>query len=119
MDKNQVIEKSWGEYWDLVKDHVGEQGWVTMTGSIHPAAFNKMKFFKSFGKMRSMSLHGLESNNGWTKTEDKIPTVSGWYQLCFEGKFWHMTYLHEPINEYYIKSYSHWMRVREPINPIY
>jgi len=78
MSKEEKIKEAYGEYWDDVKNHIDENGWVNLR--IAPEYFLRDKKFDAFDKgkerlLRPISLKGIENNNGWISvlSENDLP----------------------------------------------
>lgn len=90
MTKLEHIQKAYGEHWDIVKDHVSENGWISVNALLEKK-FPLMKHIKcepddweDICAYRPIVLNGLENNNGWiTLKEDgsNIPTENTLYDL--------------------------------------
>jgi hypothetical protein len=69
--KEQKIKEAYGEYWETVKDYVGENGWIN--DFYLPYNINKEKFpLEHFANLwRPKPLSGIENNNGWIRIESE------------------------------------------------
>lgn len=130
--KQEAIKKAYGEFWETVKDHVDENGWINC---------KDIDYFKDCGFMRDQvhyidngrewdnfkiifwripSLQGIENNNGWIRIDDFVKYT--------DEKFWifnsHTNDLYQgqlfdddmfPINRYA----THYQPIQKPKLPIY
>lgn len=102
MTKQETIKQAYGEYWELIKNHIDENGWVdTQTFSFARKGI-EFDFYKKRTKSylgyynRPKSLEGLENNNGWIKieSEEDLPnnSCSCWIQVKYQytnTPFWY------------------------------
>jgi hypothetical protein len=85
MTKEGKIKEAYGEHWDLVKDYVERNGWITVSDLLHlklPIAKIIDCDIEDVRAYRPKSLRGIENNNGWTKIETKedLPEF-GYYEV--------------------------------------
>lgn len=85
--KQQAIINAYGEYWGKVKDFVTEDGWFynrdtdfRLDNTGIPQNYDAVNL-----KSRPKSLQGIENNNGWINTNDKLPTEFGFYHVEIEN----------------------------------
>lgn len=121
--KQEAIKKAYGEYWELVKDYVDENGICENWSSFRD---EKTRIFQpkecdTFGNgWRPKSLQGIEHNNGWIRIDDFVKYTN--------EKFWifnsHINDLYQgqlfdddmfPINRYA----THYQPIEKPKLPIY
>lgn len=120
--KQEAIKKAYGEYWELVKDCIDENGWID--NSIYKFTFGQLINLDSEYKydvfFRPKSLQGIENNNGWVIIDDFVKYTN--------EKFWifnsHTNDLYQgqlfdddmfPINRYA----THYQPIEKPKLPIY
>lgn len=81
MTKQEIIKKAYGEYWDKVKDHVDEDGWIHFL----PHGMESFMYKKGGeSKYRPKGIKGIEHNNGWINVDDelKMPVNDATYLAC-------------------------------------
>jgi hypothetical protein len=101
--KEEVIKEAYGEYYEIAKQFVDENGWIDRFkqsyylnignwGLVDPPIIkNILGFNDSAGiqiyndKWRPSILRGIENNNGWTKieSEEDLPKEDVMYKLGF------------------------------------
>lgn len=121
--KQEAIKNAYGEAWEKVKSHVDKNGWVSTEYYKVPHYHETDTEFRARGLyIRPKSLSGIEDNNGWTRSEDQLPTGEGMIHHCIEGKYagridvddWlsYHSYNGSDFN-------SHWKPYVEPKPPLY
>lgn len=138
--KRKAIQNAYGDAWEKVKEFVDGKGWIhncpwdiesvlfPQSNGFEVGDVDKMHLVNSFS-WRPRCLSGLESNNGWTRIEEKMPPSSeDRFYVCFEGVIsgWtesgeniHKTCaLHNKHPDVY-KNITHWRPVEKLINPLY
>lgn len=108
--KLAAIQAAYGDAWEKVKEHVGEDGWCNRsvkgnsTNGMEPeghgfdlnsidllipsgAGFYRSVFYPlhMFFKWRPKSLSGIENNNGWTRCDERMPDKSDAKYYIFEN----------------------------------
>lgn len=125
MTKQEIIQKAYGDYWEIFKDHVNENGYVNCVKNRKISLINYFKISEiefSGNEVRPKTLKGLEENNGWNiiKTIDDLPDLLDEEIIFYKDQIM-TTFLSEDVNvdkKYFLK-YSHY-RIKEKIkNPIY
>ena len=75
MTKQEKIKEAYGEYWELVKETVNENGWFDYNYEEHRKIADNipLESYSQFSSsvVRPKSLQGIENNNGWTKIESE------------------------------------------------
>lgn len=130
MTKKEAIEEAYGEYWDKVKDFVGDNGWCytrKRIGFIDLAQNVELESDKQTPyHFRPKSLQGIEDNNGWIKieSEEDLPKEKGTYWFIAKIR-------HNKIESAYVNpknynskvnalgSFSHYQPIVKPKKPIY
>jgi len=88
MSKEEKIKEAYGEYWELVKNDVTENGWInTNIFSLNNTEieFEQQKTRTPFLVFfhRPISLQGIDNNNSWI---DGIPKENGYYFIEYINK---------------------------------
>jgi hypothetical protein len=95
--KEELIKESYGEYWELVKSFVDENGWLYECNIIVKLRDNLITFcdftllkYSEVGNFpmfyyRPKSLQGIEDNNGWIYSNEKLPSKFGFYHIEVEN----------------------------------
>lgn len=94
MTKQEKIQEAYGEYYDRIKLHINENGWIdTQTFSFSRKGIDFEQYKKRSNTYlgfynRPKSLQGIEDNNGWIKIESEgdLPKQSGMYWTFIIGK---------------------------------
>ena len=117
MTKNEVIEKAYGEYWDLVKDFVDKDGWIKakeLDWNFMPARSCEID---GNGNWRASSLCVIEKNNGCVSIlpDKKLPNIDIWI-VDSKGEI-HYSPADEfiPINH----TFTHYQPIEKPKPPLY
>lgn len=78
MNKQEVIKKAYGDFWQQCKDFVDENGWIETWKCIKAIGVvpkygwqTKTRQNPKDNLHRPKSLKGIEDNNGWVKIESK------------------------------------------------
>lgn len=132
MTKQEKIQEAYGEYWDLVKDFIDENGFCHKRRKIMFAEIEKsIEIVKDHPNnlypFRPKSLQGIEDNNGWIKIENN--------EVILNDREWYFT---EEMNvgskisvlQYCLKSkgflfmgskqwITHYQPIQKPKPPIY
>jgi hypothetical protein len=125
MDKQEVIKKAYGEYWELVKDLVRPDG--SLSEAVWMGSGMEMIPYQDYstGYLRPLSLVGIENNNGWVKieSEEDLPKKSGDYWVILnDGRIsQYSSYDHEDIlcKGYMRQQMTHYQPIQKPKPPIY
>jgi hypothetical protein len=91
--KQQAIKNAYGEYWELVKNHVDSNGFLkygdirneTIGLKDSEIEITDYNFNIDFEVWRPKQLQGIESNNGWINASDTLPTEFGFYHVEVEN----------------------------------
>jgi len=135
MTKQEIIQEAYGEYWDLVKNNVNENGWVesgyfdTNTKLIKVNDNFKEKKETNYDQRNSnyiiwrpLSLQGIENNNGWIKIEsdDDLPKEEDDYHICIENKDLSIAYF-DKSDGWFIAcpEITHYQQITKPKPPTY
>ena len=94
MTKQEKIQEAYGEHYEMVKNHIDENGWIdTQTFSFSRKGIDFEQYKKRSNTYlgfynRPKSLQGIEYNNGWIKieSENDLPKESGMYWTFIIGK---------------------------------
>lgn len=141
--KQQVIQDAYGEYWNLLKDLVDENGWIQSKGEYHFIEWEdifQIDEYPLWGysgevinceKWRPKALYGIENNNGWIKIESKedypkencdcwVMNKNGeiryeYYYFGLGGFIKTATYSLRDPNE----KLTHYQPIIKPLKPIY
>lgn len=132
--KQDAIKNAYGEYWEQVKSHVSENGWIntkildlSKTEISYQQAKNRLNFKVEF-EHRPSSLQGIEDNNGWIRieSENDLPKDIDNYWVQWNTQFdlsilttkAHF-YYGEKSNSEWLTKITHWQPIIKPLNPIY
>lgn len=125
--KQQVIANGYGEYWELLKDYINEDGWIWDGKIPYPEFFKTDNLDIKTGAYeellyRPKSLQGIENNNWWIaiESEDDLPKESCriWVKLkdLEESEICHFTNaFFTPIH----KTCTHYQLITPPSKPHY
>lgn len=128
MTKEEKIQESYGEYWDLVKDHLDENGWCGKRKRIKfeelKKSFDIQYDLFNFYWFRPKSLDGIEYNNEWIKVESELdlPKERGTFWTFIEGKEVIMNTFNtfdDMEFTFYNEKVTHYQKIIEPKHPIY
>lgn len=116
MTKEEIIQEAYGEYWEIHKDKINEDGWINQS-ILSRADFSSLQFNDKANKMRPLELRGIEDNNGWVQIGDDN-------LIHFEGDLWGLTQNNEiyfySTDEFIEKGYlTHYQPIIKPKPPIY
>lgn len=118
--KLAAICAAYGDAWDKVKDYVDEKGWCDAGYDNH---FHGPKEFCAFGtdRWRPMILNGISRNNGWVRSDERLPGESEETILfCEKGipagaehwkRGWEFRIM---VNRHGADIFTHW----RPIDPV-
>ena len=127
MTKQEKIQEAYADHWDLVKDIVSSgNGWTKPIGYTEKDKnfyVNLLKIAKKEnwdndqGLFRPKSLHGIVTNNGWTKIEspEDLPKEAGIY--LFKTKMGRNCELYHDVDVRH--SATHWRPIVQISDPIY
>jgi len=132
MTKKEKIQEAYGEFWNIVKDWVNENGWCEKRRAMK---FEEIKkycdieygAYESYW-FRPKSLHGIEHNNDWVKIESEsdLPKENGlyfvfWYLLKGELNSTSFRDFHVGTEDskFWMANYSHYQPIKMPKTPIY
>ncbi len=142
MNKQEVIRKAWGVYWNELKEFIDENGWLPWCyrgTSIdkNPASLADMYMYcggqgnhekkhltqpDNKTLFRPKSLQGIENNNGWIKIESEadLPNEYGYY-FAFDNLSNDVNIiLFSPENKVnWIDNVTHYQPITKPLKPIY
>lgn len=131
MTKQEKIIEAYGDYWEILKDYISVNGWIS-TKNLYDLKFNPNNFspldvddIEYIANYRPKSLQGIENNNGWIKIESEsdLPNESYIYWVKRDGLDYPMYLNHEFFNkegkEYWLKNYTHYQKAIKPLSPIY
>lgn len=122
--KEKAIREAYGEHWEKVKTIIDENGWVKdrkfdgllpieMEFDFHDNDF--------YDKRRPKSLKGIETNNGWSLTSEKLPDEDKVYVFIrIDGELIEREFSFKKANpSTWEKVYTHWREKHEYPKPIY
>ncbi|SDE83350.1 hypothetical protein SAMN04487996_107130 [Dyadobacter soli] len=128
--KQKAIESAYGGAWGCVKA-VTSDGWALIV-QFGRASSNRWDAFgfsedeietRTNGRdvyWRPVELKGLESNHGWRRFDEHLPAKDQFVHVLQSGRFYvGKITIFESENNYYLRTYSHWMPVEEMPLPIY
>ena len=130
MTKQEKIKEAYGEYWEILKDYVERNGWMTVSDLLHL----KLPIFKyiqcdvddieDIRAYRPKTLKGIEDNNGWTKIEfiEDLPKEKGLKCLFLNKNNMHTTYISDDVlydSGWFFRRYTHWKIKNEFKYPLY
>lgn len=140
MNKQEVIRKAYGEYWEQVKDYVDQYGrltyqqcWDIWKGDDAESHFYKVILEDKALELRNdyegcyqpKSLQGIENNNGWIKIESEADLPIGLVE-CYvyddDVDITYFTFNFSSNNDYlFIKEQgiTHYQPIIKPLKPIY
>jgi hypothetical protein len=131
MNKQEVIRKAYGEYWETYKDLVDENGWFynRFTGNDVP---NKQLDFRTEKddkqrpfRFRIKGLQGIENNNGWIRieSEEDFPKEYGYYHFIWldaqNNERNEIYKVNKGINCHPSACITHYQPITKPLKPIY
>lgn len=89
--KEEVIREAWGEYYEIVKDEINDNGWYNFFDLDCTERKRKLWHFENVlmtqseegHYIRPKSLKGIENNNRWIsiKSEEDLPKEKGSYWI--------------------------------------
>src|SRR5690554_6556469 len=85
--KQKAIRETYGKLWDKVKKDTNKDGWVWAQWDyeLPTNIFTDDEIDTEFGFWRPTSLRGIENNNGWIRTDERLPdtfkTVNIYYTI--------------------------------------
>lgn len=122
--KKEAIKKAYGEYWELVKDYVDENGWIDFLEDIRRIRYffhDSDNIEVSISMWRPKSLKGIENNNGWRRIESEadLPKENTW---CFViSKISGITHGNFLIKnkDFWLIDATHYQPIEQPKPPIF
>jgi len=128
MTKQEKIQEAYGEHYDMVKNHIDENGWIdTQTFSFSRKGIDFEQYKKRSNTYlgfynRPKSLQGIENNNGWIKieSEEDLPE-SGYYEVILKGSGndSRATLDREFNKKSQLMHYSHYQKIINTKPPLY
>ena len=133
MTKQEKIQEAYGEYWEVLKSHIDENGWDTDL-KFYEIDYERFDFkVKGHGVYitRPIELKEIEQNNGWVKieSEEDFPVERGQYFGLVNGSVQIIGYNPEfkkwmALGHYYFSNYkdinlTHYQPIQKPKPPIY
>lgn len=129
MEKEEIVKLAYGNAWNDVKDVISGGSWVHEDDlSYDMAGFKSSDIhFSEYSNehWQPKSLKGIDENNGWTRTDEVLPSKKGYYYVCVNGEYnqGFRFYLTDKASDnsidFFKENYSHWRFVGEFENPIY
>lgn len=95
MEKQEVIKKAYGDFYDKVKDRIDVDGCISLKGSVNNEDANMVCKLGMYSdkdhKYKPINLKGIETNNNWTKIYSKkdLPIDNKfiyWYKKGLKSK---------------------------------
>ena len=128
--KQQAIEAAYGEYWEIVKNNVDENGWID-GNDVNPfdLGLKTDEFHYGTTMWRPKSLKGIETNNGWISilSEADLPKdekdIEFW--ILDDGEIIHAQFMHESKSWYDMFNLNlryfptHYQPITKPKPPIF
>ena len=128
--KQEAIKKAYGEYWELVKDYVDENGWIFWSDK-NPIGIYNNRYLEYKDEnpnyWRPESLQGIENNNGWIKIESEadLPNdedaiywaLKNSKAVCIELKT--PINLKELFSDFLKDKITHYQLIEQPKPPIF
>jgi hypothetical protein len=124
MTKEEKIKEAYGEYWNLVKDLVRNDGSLSEAVWLG-SSINLPYHDYSTGYYRPDTLWGITDNNGWIKFEGNPPKESNWYWIKTKNDtlvaYWanHKNIFVDNDSSFYFNAVTHYQPVRKPKPPLY
>ena len=119
--KQKIIQESYRDYWEEVKDIVDADGWCLMyyfplnIESTHKVINNK-------DYLRPKSLQGIENNNGWIKIESENDLPKSEVEYFVKRKNVAGIFIRQFVLSHtksWLKCYTHYQQIIKPQPPIY
>jgi hypothetical protein len=131
MTKEEVIQKAYGEYWDLFDKSeqlkmLNNNGWNSYFN--HPLHWEMNKFIEietmAYGigtSWRPKSLAGIENNNGWFQCDKNNPSIPfGHYHVIREySNDINIEFFDGIFSNYSCYKVTHYQPIQKPNPPIY
>jgi len=125
--KQELIKEAYGESWDHVKDVADPHGWVNEDDvTFDMADFKSTEIeFSTYasGYWRVKGLSGIDDNNGWTRTSDRLPkdgqSVVVWYTGLGNYQYPQDYEYYSDRKKWMIENTSHWRPKVEIKPPLY
>ncbi len=131
MTKEEKIKDAYREYWEIVKDHVDENGWfvkdafqVIDLGYHDISSTIDFVHDSSTNEMIPKEIHGIRDNNGWIKIESEsdLPkyNCNVWIMLKngeIDNQRFLLEYKDFTVHPY--KYITHYQEIIKPQPPIY
>jgi len=122
MTKEEKIKEAYGEYWEQVKNHICQNGFLKITDvkdhNINDEIFNlSIDVIESPRRIRPKSLQGIENNNGWISilSEKDLPNLANFYWVIDKNKQIHQVHYEDITLEYC----THYQPIIKPLPPLY
>lgn len=123
--KEEVIKESYGNFWDQVKKHVDDNGWITFDKWFKLIGHKIDYDYSSFKleKTRPKSLQGIEDNNGWIRVESEeyLPKEGmTYYLICIDNRPSIHPYNLAQIRSLFTDGFvTHYKKIVKPLPPLY
>lgn len=120
-DKQKAIEAAYGEYWEINKENIDENGWINCFLFPELAGNGVQEDSECGFFVRPKSLQGLETNNGWIRIESEsdLPKEECQCFIIVKGEVF-FDYYNGNDFDLYVKSYvTHYQPITKPKPPIY
>jgi len=118
MNKQEKIQESYGEHWDIIKDFISENGWYDRKYSNFNPELDGFDISILGQLIRPKSLKGIETNNGWIEyKENGIGYLDIVYTDAGNIYPYSVYVAYSSIND--IQKITHHQKIEMPNPPIY
>jgi len=126
MTKQEKIQEAYGEYWDIFKEFVNENGWFHDKHFWGKWPETDLKWETTdhdndiYDKRRPKSLKGIENNNGWIKIESEADLPEKEFYKGYETFPVNYRCNSYGLHKYFkSKEITHYQPITKPNPPIY
>lgn len=120
--KEEVIKEAYGFLFEYKKHLIDKDGWFDNSNENDSVTNGETEFlgkcdFKDNTTFRPKSLQGLEDNNGWIDSNEKLPTEFGFYHVEIENNEQDLlAYFNVEYKKWYIGDFIFNVIKWQPIN---